>query len=203
MPRYKLPTGEGVQTKPLVFGESAFDSDRLDDFEYAMGHRDASYVPGYHEQRVENEMRVKDGKPPIPMPRLQWVRIKRPNAADYVAETDEGMVEWIRLGYKAMGTSDLERYGYGWPPAAGSGPTPDGLICRGGDLALFFIDEERADRNRRAQAQELRDLKSDDLAKTFEPKDPASARGKIESLADERYDEDGKFFLGETSAPEL
>ena len=67
--RYPIPT-EGPD-KPLVFGESAFDTDRLDDLEYAMGHRDASYVPGYHEQRVENEQRAKDGKSLIPIPRLR------------------------------------------------------------------------------------------------------------------------------------
>jgi len=153
--RYSLPDGEGVQTKPLIFGASAYDTDRLDDLEFSGERFDGSYVPGYSELRTENELAVKDGRKPVPLPRLQWVRIKKPDGATYVPSTDEGMVEWVRLGYRACGVDDLKKYGYGWPPAAGHGPNPDGLICRGGDVALFIVDEERAERNRRAREKEL------------------------------------------------
>ena len=188
--RYPLPPAGKAPSKPLIFGESAYDTDRLDDLEYANRHWDAAYVPGYSEQRVENEQRVKDGKSPIPMPRLQWVRVKRPNAAEYVSETDEAMIEWSRLGYKAMGRADLERYGYGWPPAAGSGPGSDGLICRGGDLALFFIDEDRADRNRIRRNSQLRDEK--DFI-------PDSKTGEVVPIEEERFDEEGQLFFDENS----
>ena len=201
MPRYKLPEVDEKTSKPLIFGEDPLGDERLDDFQYAMQHRDASYVPGYSEAKQQNELRVKDGKPPIPMPKLQWVRVKRRDGASYVADTDEGMVEWRRLGYKAMGVADLDRYGFGWPPAAGSGPTPDGLICRGGDLALFFVDEERAERNRQARYQTIHETERDSLEKTVEvaPK----YKGKIEPIRDERFDEDGKFFLGDSNTPNL
>lgn len=177
--RYQLPEGEGVQEKPLVFGNSAYDSERLDDLDLANRQWDAAYVPGYSEMRVENEKLVRDGKQPVPMPALQWVRITRPDGATTVSETDEGMVEWSRKGYRACGVADLKRYGYGWPPTAGSGPRSDGTIRRGGDLALFIIDEDRADRNRRKRAQELRDEAG------FVPE---SETGEVYPMDDERRD---------------
>jgi len=189
-PRYSLPDVKEEISKPLIFGESAYDTDRLDDLDFANRHWDAAYVPGYSEQRVENERRVRDGQPPIPLPRLQWVRIKRPDASTYVAETDEAMVNWRRDGYKSMGLTDLKRYGYGWPPAAGSGPGPDGLICRGGDLALFFIDEVRAERNRLQRESDLREEKD------FEP---VSKTGEVYADDAERYDEEGRLFFDDNS----
>lgn len=177
--RYPLPDGEGVQTKPLIFGQSPYDTERLDDMEYAHRQWDASYVPGYSEARAENEKRLREGKKPIPLPRLQWIRITRPTGREYVSETDEGMVEWTRLGYKACGVDDLRKYGYGWPPAAGAGPSSDGLIRRGGDLALFVIDEVRAERNRVIRRQELSEERS------FVP---ASKTGEVFPLDEERTD---------------
>ena len=178
-PLYKLPEGEDFEKKPLVFGTSAYDPARLDEMEYATRHWDASYVPGYSEARAENEQRVKNGKAPVPMPRLHWLRVTRPDGATYVSDTDEAMVNWVQLGYRAMGLSDLRRYGYGWPPAAGSGPAADGLIRRGGDLALFYVDEEQADRNRLKRAIEL-----GEEAEFV----PDTKTGEVYPLDDERQD---------------
>lgn len=194
MPKYSLPQVDTKLQKPLIFGGDALDTERLDDFEFAAANFDAAYVPGYSEQRMDNEIRVRDGKKPIPMPKLQWVRIKRPNAADHVSETDEGMVNWLQKGYRSMGLSDLERYGYGWPPAAGSSVSPDGLICRGGDLALFFVDEIRAARNYTRREAELAS-EGDRI--------PESRTGEIYPIEDERFDEDGKLFLGNANTPNL
>jgi len=198
MPKYSIP--EQGPSKPLVFGEGALDTERLEGYEVAMQQFDASYVPGYSEAKVENELRVRDGKPPIPIPKLQWVRVKKPNAADWVSETDEGMVEWRRLGFRAMGKDDLRKYGYGWPPAAGSGPDSDGLIRRG-DLALFFVDESRASRNRKVRDLELSEEAENAVIKQFDPGE--KARGKIESLPEKRSDEEGRFFLGDSNIPDL
>jgi len=184
----------------LIFADGALDTQRLDDYEVASEHFDAAYVPGYSEAKIENELRIRDGKKPIPIPKLQWVRVKRPNGSDYVSETDEGMVNWLRLGFRAMGKEDLEAYGYGWPPAAGSGPDSDGLIRRG-DLALFFVDENRATRNRQKRDIELSTEAEEAIRKQFDPGE--RARGKIEPLPDERSDEEGRFFLGEANIPNI
>lgn len=196
MPNYQLPKGDNIQAKPLIFGKSALDDDRLDGFEKALGRYGVTYVPGYSEMKAENELRIKDGNAPIPIPRLQWVRIKRPNAGDYVVETDEGMVEFVRLGYRAMGVEDLDRYGYGWPPAAGSKPNSDGLICIG-DLALFYVDADTAKRNRRIRQAELKEEAQGALEKQYEPGAEDIAERKISPLTDDRSDEDGKLFLGD------
>jgi len=131
--------------KPLVFETNPFDDERLDDVEYASAYYDASYVPGYSEKKAENERRAMEGKPLIPLPRLQWVRIAR-KGGRMVTSADEGMIEWQKLGYRACGLDDLESHSFGMPPTASVGP--DGLIRRGGDLALFIVGAERADRNR-------------------------------------------------------
>lgn len=179
MPHYKLPDVADDLKKPLVFGESVHNTERLDDYEFASRRWDASYVPGFSELRAENELAVKDGKKPVPIPRLQWVRLTKPDGATYVSETDEGMVEWSRLGYRACGLADLERHGFGWPPAAGSGPRPDGTIRRGGDLALFIVDEDIAARNRAERQAELGDETQ------FIPE---SKTGEVYPLDDERKD---------------
>lgn len=181
--RYKLPDVEKEEIrKPLIFAENPYDTERLDDYEFADRQWDAAYVPGYSELRAENELAVRDGNKPVPMPRLQWIRITKPDGATYVSETDEGMVEWMRLGYRACGLDDLKNHGYGWPPAAGSGPHSDGLIRRGGDLALFIADEHIAERNRAKRRVEL-----GEEAEYV----PDSKTGEVVPLDDERADYKG------------
>jgi hypothetical protein len=137
----------GVQRKPLIFETNPFDEERLDDIEFAAHQFDPSYVPGYGEKRNENQLRGRDKKPLLEMPRLQWVRITKKSGLQ-VTESDEGMLDWLKLGYKACGVDDLHNMGYGFPPTAHVGA--DGLIRRG-DLALFFVGEDRAERNRLRQ----------------------------------------------------
>lgn len=137
----------GIQRKPLIFETNPFDDERLDDFEFSTANFDPSYVPGYGEKRNENQHRLREGKPLIPLPRLQWVRISKRSGLQ-VNESDEGMIEWLRLGYRACGVDDLESLGFGFPPSAHVGS--DGLIRRG-DEALFFVGEDRAERNKLRQ----------------------------------------------------
>ena len=133
--------------KPLIFESNPFDEERLDDIEFAAQQFDPSYIPGYGEKRNENQMRARSHKPLLEMPRLQWVRIAKKGGLQ-VNESDEGMLDWLKLGYKACGVDDLQNMGFGFPPTAHVGA--DGLIRRG-DLALFFVGEGRAERNRLRQ----------------------------------------------------
>ena len=137
----------GTPRKPLIFETNPFDEERLDDIEFASAQFDPSYIPGYGEKRNENQMRGRDRKPLMGMPRLQWVRISKKSGIQ-VNESDEGMLDWLKLGYKACGVDDLQNMGFGFPPTAHVGA--DGLIRRG-DLALFFVGEDRAERNRLRQ----------------------------------------------------
>lgn len=133
--------------KPLIFAEPAFEglnelidlrTESWDDF----------YVPGYSEKIRINEQRVRDGHKALPMDRLQWVRISKGANGD-ISETDKSMYQWLRLGYRAVGTDYLKEQGYGFPPAAT--PAADGTI-RIGDTALFMVPATRADQNRAVDA---------------------------------------------------
>ena len=89
-----------------------------------------------------------------------------------VTESDEGMVEWLRLGYRACGVDDLESFGFGFPPTAHVGS--DGLIRRG-DVALFVVDDDRAERNRIRQKRineefASREVMSGDTGEIYEDK---------------------------------
>ncbi len=137
----------GIQRKPLIFERNPFDDERLDDIEFSAANFDPSYIPGYGEKRNDNQDRARAGKPLIPLPRLQWVRIAKKGGFQ-VNESDEGMLDWLKLGYRACGVDDLASLGFGFPPTAHVGA--DGLIRRG-DLALFFVAEDRAERNRLRQ----------------------------------------------------
>lgn len=132
--------------KPLLFADSMFDDERTDAFESMNLSWDPSYVPGYSEARRANEQREARGEAMIPIPRLLWVRVAHTDGR-MVSATNEGMLNYLKLGYRACGLSDLEAQGWGKPPTATVGP--DGLIRRG-DLALFIVGEERAERNRAA-----------------------------------------------------
>jgi len=179
-----LPTG--VPRKPLLFATNPFDDARLDDPTFATGTRDIFYIPGYSELKSENETRASKGLPLKPCPRLYFARVSKKGGVA-VAAGDEGMVETLRLGYRACGLDDLEQYGFGFPLAANVGA--DGLI-RIGDLALFIVGEDRANRNRSIQKQLIvessqRDPKSGDrTGGIYEvPEDRRVQTGSLEDLA--------------------
>jgi hypothetical protein len=127
-------------------------SERHDDMEFSATHVDASYVPYYSEEKTRNETRLAKGEPLTPLPRLHWIRVKRPDGRS-VGQGDEAMVNFRMLGYRAMGQDDLEALqkalgadALELPPSAHV--DQNGLISRG-DLALFFVGADRANLNRR------------------------------------------------------
>jgi hypothetical protein len=175
----------GTPRKPLIFETNPFDDERLDDVEFSATRFDASYVPGYSEKIIENELRERDGRPQFPLPRLEWVRVTK-KGGQIVSEGDEGMLEWLKLGYRACGVADLESMGFGFPPTAHVGS--DGLIRRG-DVALFFVGDERAERNRIRQKRineefASREPMSGDSGEVYEDKTERKvARGSLRELA--------------------
>ena len=133
--------------KPLLFADNPLNDARVSGSE-GLGSMDASFVPGYSNVRQNNDLRRAKGQKPLPQnARAQWVRVTR-KSGEYVSTSDEGMMEWMRLGYVACGLDDLKRLGWSMPPTAQVGE--DGLIRRG-DLALFYVDAERAEENRAEQ----------------------------------------------------
>jgi hypothetical protein len=149
----KVDAPEGASRKPLLFS-NPFDDERLDDIENAEALWDAAYVPIYSELKQQNEIRVKNGETPLELPKLLWVRVNRPDGSA-VQQTDDSMMNIYRLGFKPCGADDLESMGFGRPPTSSIGA--DGLIRRGVDLALFYVDSERAQRNRERQERINRD----------------------------------------------
>ncbi len=175
----------GIQRKPLIFERNPFDDERLDDIEFSAANFDPSYIPGYGEKRNENQERMRAGKPLHLLPRLQWVRISKKSGL-MVNESDEGMLDWLKLGYRACGVDDLAGLGYGFPPTAHVGA--DGLIRRG-DLALFFVGEDRAERNRLRQKRineefVSREPLAGDADEIYEvKKDRVRTRGSLDELS--------------------
>lgn len=181
-----MATKTDIPRKPLLFGENPFEDLRVDGMDLP-DTVDASYVPGYSDVRRLNELRRVKGEPLLPQKgRAQWVRITR-KSGDFVNESDEGMTEWMRLGYRACGLDDLQRLGWGMPPAATVGP--DGLIRRG-DAALFFVDADRADENRAIRRAELKAEAEQEMAisnpEVHEIKEErVTKRGSLEALSKE------------------
>lgn len=134
--------------KPLLFGNAMFEAAALEDIEkFEDENFDWSYVPGYSEQRRMNELRVRDGKKPIPMDKLYWPRASRVDGTnvDY-----REAVTVSRLGYRACTVDDLKERGWGMPPAGHV--APDGTIRRE-DTVLAIVDSERAAKNLRKQQE--------------------------------------------------
>lgn len=136
--------------KPLLFGDKTFDADRIDELQALGGNWDQSYVPGYSEARRLADMNGEQHKGP----RAQWVRVGTTSATDVDYSERIG---FEMLGYQAVGEDDLEHLGWGMPPAAHVGP--DGLIRRG-DLALAYVDDKRAEKNRAFQKRKNEDFYS-------------------------------------------
>lgn len=174
-----------VPRKPLIFEKNPFEDERLDDIEFSTANFDPSYIPGYGERRNENQHRAREGKPLLASPRLQWVRIVKKSGLQ-VTESDEGMLDWLKLGYRACGVDDLESLGFGFPPTAHVGA--DGLIRRG-DLALFYVGEDRAERNRIRQKRineefATREPLAGDTNEIYEVKsDRVRTRGSLNELS--------------------
>ena len=131
-----------MSKKPLLFGDKTFDAERLDDVAFAEDNWDYSYVPGYSEQRRENELLVKDGKKATPIDKLYWARV---GGVDGGTPDYRQRVGTQRLGYRACTVEDLKERGWAFPPAAYE--AADGTIRRD-DLALAIVDNARAEKNR-------------------------------------------------------
>lgn len=132
-----------MSKKPLLFGDKSFDAQKMEKMRSVEGRGwDWSYVPGYSEEKRENERRAATGQKPNPIPRLQWVRVSKTNGDDVDYRQN---VTWRTLGYEACTKKDLEKYGWEMPPAGYE--APDGTIRRE-DLALAIVGSEQAERNR-------------------------------------------------------
>lgn len=175
-PQIDVP--EGTPDKPTLFA-NPFDDERMDDMELAESLWDMSYVPVYSELRRENDIRASKGEQLHPIPKLLWVRVSKPDGSQ-VQQSDEGMIEVFRLGFRACGVGDLKNYGFGMPPTGYVGP--DGLIRRGVDLALFIVGEERANRNRERQR---------DLNRLIKRQGPASKTGVVHDVPEEEIQRTG------------
>jgi hypothetical protein len=126
---------------------------RRDGSEFVSSTADESYVPWYSEEKSRNEHRAAKRQPLVPLPKLQWVRVKRPDGRN-VTSGDAQMVNFRKLGFVAMGLDDLEDLqralgaeGLELPPTAHV-DSQTGLILRD-DLALFYVDNEQAEFNRK------------------------------------------------------
>ena len=126
--------------KPLLYGDATIDAKRL--LEELPAAEDNSYVPGYSEKRRANEVRVKEGHEPLPLPRLQWIPIG--TVSGDAAPTRDTM-QFYRLGYRFMTKDVLEGMGFELPPAAHV--AADGTIRRE-DLGLACVDWETYEINK-------------------------------------------------------
>jgi hypothetical protein len=121
-----------------------------------LGGWDANYVPGYSDHRHLNELRVRRGEKPIPLPaKLHWIRA----TGERVGYRD--LMEWTRKGYKVIDDAEerdgkpfsetLAQHGWGWPPV---GTIQNGMIRKGNeDLILAYVDGDRARQNEREDAE--------------------------------------------------
>lgn len=161
MTKYEDINPDGVpQTKPLMYGDATFDVDRLDEIERVEMNYDNSYIEGYSEARMENDIRMRQGLEPIEMDRLLWIRVSTTEGLDSMS--DRG--KWARLGYQlVMGDHKdqscqclLDR-SWGGPKGlpASSHVSRDGMIRRE-DSALAIVDSEVARRNRERRNKKLR-----------------------------------------------
>lgn len=155
-----MATNSNINSKPLLFGSAGLDAKAIEDIEKfeAMGF-DNSYVPGYSEQRILNELAVRDGHKPTAIDRLYWARVSRTDGSnvDYREAVTVG-----RLGYRACTVDDLKERGWGMPP--GAHVATDGTIRRE-DTALAIVDSDRARKNKDRQ---------ESINAEFEGKDPGT-----------------------------
>jgi hypothetical protein len=131
--------------KPLLFGDATLDAARIEEMRAIEGQWDRSYVPGYGEARRKNEWLIRDGKKPIPMDRLQWVRVGHVDGREV---GDRDMLDWALNGYQFITKQELTDRGWGMPPTAYV--DSQGRIRRE-DLALAFVDAKQAAKNRERQ----------------------------------------------------
>lgn len=175
-----------VPTKPLLFAENPFTDERLGRLEEIEQDWDGTYVPGYSEARRENDIREAKGQKRVSMPKLYWARVT--SGDEYIRPNDEGMMGTLRLGFRAMGLDDLESHGFGMPPDAHV--DEQGLIRRG-DTALFYVDSDRAEKNRdrqrrlneRTDFSEPSDPKNDLYAERVEGEN-TDRRGSLKDISE-------------------
>lgn len=162
--------------KPLLTGDAALTYGQIEKMREQRARWDDSYVPGYSEKSRENQLRINRGEDPVPMPRLQWIRIRNVN------NEDVGMperVNWHMLGYQLCTKEDLEKHGWGMPPAA----TIDvnGNIRRL-DQALAIVDAAQAERNREYQKQQNAQFHATPLDSSNEDDRRSEARVSLDEL---------------------
>jgi len=148
-------------TKPLMYGDATYDVDRLDEMDRVEMNWDGSYIEGYSEAKMDNEVRMSQGLEPIKMPKLLWIRVSTTEGLDTMA--DRG--KWARYGYQFVVGDHKDQscqclLDLGWGdknsglPAAAH-VSRDGLIRRE-DTALTIVDSEIAERNRKVRNEKLR-----------------------------------------------
>jgi hypothetical protein len=139
----------------MVFGDMVFDADKMEEMRDSRRRWDAAYVPGYSEERQNNEIAAAKGKPQVEIDRLQWMRVAKLDGK----ETDlRDRGEFARLGYQYCTEEDLVERGWSLPPTAYI--APDGTIRRE-DSALMIVDKKLARRNREEQEEEKLEFMGD------------------------------------------
>lgn len=163
-----------MSTKPLMFGDAAMDAQRVESARELYEQWDHAYVRGYSEQRRENDRRAAKGEDPVPMDRLQWVRVSKVDGRD-TDMRDRGA--FMRLGYRlVIGEAEAQTCqdfidrdwgapGTGVPDAAYV--APDGTIRRE-DSALAIVDYEQAQRNLNWKNSRMADARGE----KYSPKSP-------------------------------
>ena len=155
-------TPEVVALKPVIYADTRSDAEKYDP-RLHQGSIDPGRVPGYSEIvqandidkadaltfREQNLGRTKEdvwrqiGATPEVLPiELKWLRISGPGGSDSHTALRELDRYKTKEGFSLCSKEDLERHGYGFPPAAH--PGENGMIRRGPDVALYIRDGEVA-----------------------------------------------------------
>jgi hypothetical protein len=173
-----------AKEKPTLWGSPVTENDRNHAAdEYAWEHFTPAWVPGYDEYIKANEIEgnrmlsramkdklLKDlGVRPKKLPiRVTWVRVAAPDGGrSYNASID--LAAWRRQGYRPATLEILHAAGMQLPPTAYV--DSDGTIRRE-DVALWFVDEERAAANDRSQARYNAEFHALKPAATGNPESP-------------------------------
>lgn len=190
-----------MSTKPLMFGDAAMDAQRIESARELYEQWDHAYVRGYSEQRRENDRRAAKGLDPIPMDRLQWVRVSKVDGRD-TDMRDRGA--FMRLGYQlVIGEAEAQTCqdfidrdwgapGTGVPDAAYV--APDGTIRRE-DSALAIVDYEQAQRNLAWKNSQMADAKGEKYS-------PQGSNGGITELTEESVERQGSLHEALEHLPE-
>lgn len=151
--------------KPVLWGNAQNDSVQLHEADdYAWDNFTPGYVPGYDEvvkanevannrslsqtarEKLYTQLRAQPRALPV---EFHWVRVAGIDGGrSYNASVD--LATWRRQGYRPATMQVLEEHGFKMPPTAHE--EADGTIRRE-DVALWYVDAERARRNKIEQAR--------------------------------------------------